>query len=146
MGRAITASFTPAGRIKGKALMRIVLDSVTTPDEKKYLLSSTLEDSKGGVCGNAAGDDEGTIKGCGKSKKDAAKDAAIGGAIGASAGATVGMGQEIDCRYFGNCGGPGPGGDGFYGAGLGAGPAMLVDLFQHQKQNNLLPGTHLNSN
>ncbi len=137
------AFIKPAGRIKGKALMRIVLDSVTTPDEKKYLLSSTLEDSKGGVCGNAAGDDEGTIKGCGKSKKDAAKDAAIGGAIGASAGATVGMGQEIDCRYFGNCGGPGLGGDVLYGAGIGAGTALLFDLFKHQKQIILVQGTEL---
>ena len=137
------AFIKPAGRIKGKALMRIVLDSVTTPEEKKYLLSSTLEDSKGGVCGNAAGDDEGTIKGCGKSKKDAAKDAAIGGAIGASAGATVGMGQEIDCRYFGNCGGPGLGGDVLYGAGICAGTALLFDLFKHQKQIILVQGTEL---
>src|SRR5712692_3535540 len=137
------AFIKPAGRIKGKALMRIVLDSVTTPDEKKYLLSSTLEDSKGGVCGNAAGDDEGTIKGCGKSKKDAAKDAAIGGAIGASAGATVGMGQEIDCRYYGNCGGPGLGGDVLYGAGIGAGTALIYSLLTHEKHVILLEGTHL---
>ena len=137
------AFLKPAGRIKGKAQMRIVLDSVVTPDEEKYRLSSSLEDSRGGVCGNSANDDEGTIVGCGKSKKDAAKDAAIGGAMGAGAGATVGLGQTIDCRYYGNCGGPGLGGDVLYGAAIGAGTALLFDLFKHEKQIILVQGTEL---
>lgn len=137
------AFLKPAGRIKGKAQMRVVLDSITTPDDQEYKLSGTLEDSRGGVCGNTANDDEGTIVGCGKSKKEAAKDAALGGAMGAGAGATVGMGHEIDCRYFGNCGGPGLGGDVLYGAGIGAGTALLFDLFKHEKQIILVQGTEL---
>jgi hypothetical protein len=132
-----------AGRIKAKAQMRIVLDSIITPEEQKIQLSSTLEDAKGGVCGNTASDEEGTIVGCGKSKKDAAKDAAIGAAIGAGAGASVGMGQEIECRYYGNCGGPGLGGDILYGAGIGAGTALLYNLFKHQKEIILIQGTEL---
>jgi hypothetical protein len=132
-----------AGRIKGKAQMRIVLDSIITPEEQKIQLSSTLEDAKGGVCGNTASDEEGMIVGCGKSKKDAAKDAAIGAAIGAGAGASVGMGQEIECRYYGNCGGPGMGGDILYGAGIGAGTALLYNLFKHQKEIILIQGTEL---
>jgi hypothetical protein len=132
-----------AGRIKAKAQMRIVLDSIITPEEQKIQLSSTLEDAKGGVCGNTASDEEGTIVGCGKSKKDAAKDAAIGAAIGAGAGASVGMGQEIECRYYGNCGGPGMGGDILYGAGIGAGTALLYNLFKHQKEIILIQGTEL---
>jgi hypothetical protein len=137
------AFLKPAGRIKAKARMRIVLDSITTPEEQTIQLSSTLADSKGGVCGNTASDDEGTIVGCGKSKKDTAKDAALGAAMGAGAGASVGMGQEIECRYYGNCGGPGLGGDILYGAGIGAGTALLYNLFKHQKEIILLAGSEL---
>jgi hypothetical protein len=137
------AFLKPAGRIKAKAQMRIVLDSITTPEEQTIQLSSTLADSKGGVCGNTASDEEGTIVGCGKSKKDTAKDAALGAAMGAGAGASVGMGQEIECRYYGNCSGPGLGGDILYGAGIGAGTALLYNLFKHQKQIILLSGSEL---
>ena len=123
--------------------MRVVLDSITTPEDQKIRLSSTLEDSKGGICGNSPGDDEGTITGCGKSKKDAAKDAAIGGAMGAGAGASVGLGHEIECRYYGNCGGPGMGTSVMYGAGIGAGTALLYNLFKHQKEIVLISGSEL---
>jgi hypothetical protein len=137
------AFIKPAGRIKAKAQMRIVLDSVITPEDQQIQLSSTLEDSKGGLCGNTANDDEGTIVGCGKSKKDAAKDAAMGAAMGAGAGSAVGMGHEIECRYYGNCGGPSMGGDILYGAGIGAGTAVLYNLFKHQKNIILLSGSEL---
>jgi hypothetical protein len=137
------AFLKPAGRIKGKAQMRIVLDSITTPDDQTLRLSSTLEDTHGGVCGNTANDEEGTIVGCGKSKKEAAKDAAIGGAIGAGAGSTVGLAKEIDCRYYGNCGGPGMGADILYGAGIGASTALLYNLFKHEKQVILVEGSEL---
>jgi hypothetical protein len=137
------AYLKPAGRIKAKAQMRIVLDSITTPEDQIIRLSSTLADSKGGICGSTANDEEGTIAGCGKSKKDAAKDAGIGAAIGAGAGASVGMAQEIECRYYGNCGGPGLGGDILYGAGIGAGTALLYNLFKHQKEIILLSGSEL---
>lgn len=133
----------PSGRIKGKAQMRIVLDYITTPEDQKVQLSSTLADSRGGVCGNTASDEEGTIVGCGKSKKEAAKNAAIGAGIGAGAGATVGLGQEIDCRYYGNCGGPGLGTDVMYGAGIGAGTVLLYQLFKHEKEIVLVQGTEL---
>ena len=133
----------PAGRIKAKAQMRIVLDSIVTPEEQKIQLSSTLEDARGGVCGNTSSDDEGTIVGCGKSKKDAAKDAAMGAIAGAGAGSAVGMGHEINCRYYGNCGGTGMGGDILYGAGIGAGTALLYNLFKHQKEIILIQGTEL---
>ncbi|MFB3921345.1 MAG: hypothetical protein ACE145_06455 [Terriglobia bacterium] len=132
----------PSGRIKAKAEMRVVLDSILTPEEKRINLSSTLEDSKGGVCGNT-GDEEGTIKGCGKSKKDAAKDAALGAGIGAGAGASVGMGSAIECRYYGNCGGPGILTGTMYGAGLGAGTALIYNLFKKQKEIILISGTEL---
>ena len=137
------AFIKPSGRIKAKAEMRIVLDSIITPEEKTINLSSTLEDTKGGVCGNAGGDDEGTIKGCGKSKKDAAKDAAMGAGIGAGAGAAVGMGSHIECRYYGNCGGPGILTGTMYGAALGGGTALLYNLFKKQKEIILISGSEL---
>ena len=132
-----------SGRIKAKARMRVVLDSILTPDDQKIQLSSTLEDSKGGVCGSSPNDDEGTIEGCGKSKKDAAKDAAMGAAIGAGAGASVALGSTIECRYYGNCGGPGLGTSLGAGAGIGAGTALLYNLFKHQKEIILLSGSEL---
>lgn len=137
------AFIKPSGRIKAKAQMRIVLDSIITPEEKTIRLSSTLEDAKGGVCGNAGGDEEGTIKGCGKSKKDAAKSAGLGAAMGAGAGATVGMGSSIECRYYGNCGGPGILTGTMYGAGIGAGTALLYNLFKHEKEIILISGSEL---
>ncbi len=158
-GKEVVASFSlvtghvafvkPSGRIRGKAQMRIVVDSITTPDNVVYPLSGTLEDANGGVCGNTSvagkgkADEEGTITGCGKSKKDAAKAAAIAGAMGAGAGATVGMGQTIDCRYYGNCGGPGIAADLGYGAGIGAGTALIYSLLKHEKHIVLVQGTEL---
>jgi hypothetical protein len=133
----------PSRRVKGAGEMRIVLDKITTPDNENYAMNGTLEDANGGPCAQTGSDDEGTIKSCGKSKKDAAKDAAIGGAMGAGAGATIGMGSEIDCRYFGNCGGPGLGQATLYGAGLGAATALIYNLFKHEKQIVLVGGMHL---
>ncbi len=137
------AFIKPPKRIKGRAEMRIVLDEVTTEDDVKYSLAASLEDAGGSPCAKTGTGEEGTIKGCGKSKKDAAKAAAIGGAMGAGAGATVGMGQEIDCRYYGNCGGPGLGTDVMYGAGIGAGTALIYSLLKHEKDVILLEGMHL---
>ena len=133
----------PSKRIKGVGEMRIVLDQITTPDEDKYALNGSLEDTSGGPCTQTGTDNEGTIKGCGKTKKDAAKDAAIGGAMGAGIGATIGMGSSIDCHYFGNCGGPGMASSTLYGAGIGAATALVYNLFKHQKQVVLVGGMHL---
>jgi hypothetical protein len=133
----------PSKRIKGRAEMRIVLDQITTPDDVKYALNGTLQDAGGAPCAQSGSDDEGTIKGCGKSKKDAAKGAAIAGAVGAGAGATVGMGHEIECEYYGNCGGAGMGTDIMYGAGIGAGTALIYSLLRHEKEVILVEGTDL---
>ena len=59
----------PSKRIKGKALMRLVIDKVVTPDEdREFLLPSTLDDSNNAPCAHTK-DEEGTLEGCGKSKK-----------------------------------------------------------------------------
>jgi hypothetical protein len=137
------AFIKPSKRIKGRAEMRIVLDSVTTPDNLRYNLAASLEDAQGSPCGKTGKDDEGTIEGCGKSKKDAAKATGIAAAAGAGIGATIGMGQEIDCEYYGNCGGAGMGTDIMYGAGIGAGTALIYSLFKHEKDVILVEGSDL---
>ena len=63
--------------------------------------------------------------------------------MGAGAGAAVGLGSEINCRYYGNCGGPGMGATTLYGAGIGAGTALLYNLFKHEKEIILIQGTEL---
>jgi len=130
-----------SGRLKGVAQMRIVLDDIITPDDIKLALPAGLDDMNGGPCAKAGNDDEGTIKGCGKSKKDMAKDSAIGAGIGAGAGSMVGLGSQIDCSYYGNCGGPGWGTSIGMGAGLGAGTVLIYDLLKHEKHIILPQGT-----
>jgi hypothetical protein len=133
----------PSKRIKGKALMRLVLDKVVTPDEDRaFLLPSSLDDSNNAPCAHTK-DDEGTLEGCGKSKKAALEGAGIGGAVGAGAGATVGLGHEIECEYYGICGGSSMGADIGYGAAIGAGTALLYSLLKHEKDIVLVQGTEL---
>jgi hypothetical protein len=130
-----------SGRVTGLAQMRVLLDDIITPDDMKIPLNAGLEDMNAGPCAKTGNDEEGTIKGCGKSKKDAAKDAALAGAVGAGAGGMVGLGSEIDCRYYGNCGGPGFGTALGMGAGIGAGSALIYNLLRHEKQIILVQGT-----
>ncbi|HEV2500809.1 MAG TPA: hypothetical protein VGY31_14650 [Terriglobia bacterium] len=145
------AFLKPSGRMAGKAQMRLVLDTVTTPDGIIYPLSGTLEQAQGGVCAHASNtgktkaDEEGTITGCGKSKKSAAEAAAIAGGMGAGVGASVGMGKIMECEYYGYCppGGSGIGSDIGYGAGIGAGTALVYTLFKHEKHIVLVQGIDL---
>jgi len=133
----------PSKRIKGKALMRLIVDKVVTPEEdKEFLLPSTLDDANTAPCAHTK-DEEGTLEGCGKSKKAALEGAGIAGAMGAGAGSTIGIGHEIDCEYYGNCGGPSMGADIGYGAAIGAGTALLYHLLKHEKEIILVQGTEL---
>jgi hypothetical protein len=130
-----------SGRVTGVAQMRVVLDDIITPEDIKLALPAGLDDMNAGPCAKTGSDDEGTIKGCGKNKKDAAKDAAMAGAMGAGAGSMVGLGSEIDCRYYGNCGGPGFGTALGGGAAIGAGTVLIYDLLKHEKHIILVQGT-----
>ncbi len=136
----------PSKRIKGKAEMRLVIDKLVTPDEdKQYMLTSGLDDTNNAPCAHAKGDNEGTIEGCGKSVKSAAKSAAIAGAMGAGAGATVGIMTRGGCSYYGcwPSQGPGIGTDIMYGAGIGAGTALVYHLLRHEKDIVLVQGSEL---
>jgi hypothetical protein len=144
------AFLKPSGRVRGKAQMRLVLDKITTPDGAVYALDGTLDEAQGGVCAHTAvtgktkADEEGTITGCGKSKKDAAEAAGIAGGVGAGVGASIGMGKEIECEFYGYCpGGAGIGTDILYGAGIGAGTALIYTMFKHEKHIVLVQGTVL---
>ncbi len=133
----------PSKRVKGKAEMRLVIDKLVTPDEdKEFKLPSTLDDSNNAPCAHTK-DEEGTLQGCGKSKKDAAVSAAIAGGMGAGAGASVGLGHEIQCQYYGMCGGHSMGADIGYGAAIGAGTALIYNLLKHEKDIILVQGTEL---
>src|SRR5579875_3809238 len=145
------AFLKPSGRIAGKAQMRLVIDTITTPDGVAYPLNGTLEQAQGGVCAHTAtsgttkADEEGTITGCGKSKKKAVEGMAIVGAMGAGVGASIGMGNVMQCEYYGYCppGGSGMGTDILYGAGIGAGTALIYSLFKHEKHIVLVQGSLL---
>lgn len=80
----------PAGRVKGKAEMRLVLDTIKIPSGQKYAIAASLQDT------NAAGvtiKNEGTVVGPGKSAKSAAKEAGIGAGVGAAVGVMADGGQ-----------------------------------------------------
>lgn len=82
----------PAGRAKGKGEMRLVAETVSTPDYGTFTIVARLnkvDDDKG----SKLKDDEGTIEGPGKSAKNTAKEAGIGAAIGAGGGALIDGGK-----------------------------------------------------
>ncbi len=144
----------PAGRIMGKGEMRIVLDKIVTPNNTVYPLTGSLHNGQVGDCGNgkkAKGksrvDSEGMIHGCGKSKKAAAKATAILAGMGAAGGATIGLATRGGCYPYYGCypsQGPGVGTDVMYGAGIGAGTALIYELLKHEKHIILVEGTDLN--
>jgi hypothetical protein len=114
----------PPGRVKGKAEMRLLADSIVMKDGHEYAFSGQLTDdntSSVKVNGN-----EGTIEGKGKSAKQAAKESGIGAAIGAGGGVMA-------------AGGTGA----LYGAGIGAVAGLIHTLAKHNKDVVLQPGTEL---
>ncbi len=114
-----------AGRVKGKAEMRLVADSITTPQDVKYVIVASLEDARG-IDGAKVKDKEGTIEGGGTS----AKGGAIETGIGAGAGAAVG--------------GMAAGGTGaLYGAGIGVVAAGVRHLLKRGKDVTLPMGTEM---
>jgi len=72
------------GRAKGRGEMRLVADTITTPDHIQYAVTTSLQEAKS-AGGAAVKDSEGTIKGP-SSRKEDAKDVGIGAAIGAGVG------------------------------------------------------------
>jgi len=136
-----------SGRVKGVAELRLVADSVTLPEgDAHYNLSASLEDARGSDCAKVTDADEGTVKGCGKNAKSVLKNTAIGAGVGTAAGAIAGAVTRGGCDYYYGCypsSGPGIGTDIMYGAGIGAGTALIYSLFKHNKHVILVQGTEL---
>jgi len=81
----------PPGRVKGKAELRLVLDTIKIPSGQKYAIKASLKDAS--AQGVTIKDDEGTVQGPGKSMKSAAKEAGIAAGGGAAVGALIDGGQ-----------------------------------------------------
>ncbi len=114
-----------AGRIKGKAEMRLLAETITTPEDVKYTIVAGLEDARG-VGGAKVKDAEGTIQGGSTSKKGGAVETGVGAGAGAAVGGIA-------------AGGTGA----LYGAGIGAVAAGLHHLFKRGKDVTLPIGTEL---
>jgi hypothetical protein len=114
----------PPGRVKGKAELRLVLDSIRTPDGQNYSVSAALQDAK--TPNGVSVKDEGTVEGPGKSAKSAAKEAGIGAAAGAGVGAIAHGGEGA-----------------LYGAAIGAVVGVVHTLAKHHGNVVLDPGTDM---
>ena len=113
------------GRVKGKAEMRLLAESITTPQEVKYTIVASLEDVQGAEGVSLKGK-EGAIQGPTKSKKDAAKEAGIGAGVGAGVGVLA-------------AGGTGA----LYGAGIGLLASAIHSIAKRGKDVVLPMGTEL---
>jgi len=114
----------PPARVKGKAEMRLVGDSLMTQDGHAYAFTAELTNGNGSDV--KVNGKEGTVEGPGKSKKQAAKESGIGAAAGAGAGALA-------------AGGTGA----LYGAGIGAVAGLIHTLAKHHKNVVIESGTSL---
>ncbi len=114
----------PPGRLKGKAEMRLVADSIVTKDGHEFDFAGQLGNSN--TSGVNVANNEGTVQGAGKSGKQSAKDSGIGAAAGAAGGVLLDGGQGA-----------------MYGAGIGALAGLIRVLAKHNKDVVLHSGTPL---
>jgi type IV secretion system protein VirB10 len=110
------------GRVKGKGEMRLVADSITTPDSSKYTIVASLEDASGAKIK----DQEGTMQGPGKGAKGTAKEVGVGAAAGAGVGAIAHGGTGA-----------------LYGMGIGALAALAHGILKKGKDIVLPQGTEM---
>lgn len=110
------------GRGKDKAEMRLVVDSISTPDTSKYNIVATLEDARGAK----VKDEEGTVQGPGKDAKGTAVDTGIGAAAGAGVGAIAHGGTGA-----------------LYGMGIGAMAGLAHGVLKKGKDLVLPQGTEM---
>jgi hypothetical protein len=111
-----------AGRVKDKGEMRLIVDSISTPDTSKYNIVASLEEAQGAK----VKDEEGTMQGPGKDAKTMAKDAGIGAAAGAGVGAIAHGGTGA-----------------LYGMGIGAAAGLATGLLKKHKELILPPGCEM---
>lgn len=113
------------GRVKGVGEMRLVAETITTPDDEvRYSIAAGLEDAQGAEGARVTGE-EGTIKGPSSKKGDIAT-VGVGAGVGAAAGGI-------------SAGGKGS----LYGAGIGALAGLIQSLRKRGKDIILTQGTEL---
>ncbi|HTV57176.1 MAG TPA: hypothetical protein VMI06_19950 [Terriglobia bacterium] len=124
--RGHIAFLKPAGRLRGRAEMRLVADDIVTKNGKQFSFKADLASlsSDAGVVKKK--DDEGTLQGSGKGSKKTAEDAGIATAAGAGIGGI-------------SAGGTGA----LYGAGIGAVGGLIYALAKHNRNVVLSAGTEL---
>jgi type IV secretion system protein VirB10 len=100
------------GRVKGRGEMRLVMDSISTPDTSKYNIVASLKEAQGAN----VKDQEGTLQGPGKDGKGTAVETGVGAAAGAGIGAIAHGGTGA-----------------LYGAGIGAVAGLVHGAFKKGK-------------
>jgi type IV secretion system protein VirB10 len=110
------------GRVKGKGEMRLIADSITTPDSSKYDIVASLQDAQGAKVKG----EEGTIQGPGKDTKGTAVETGVGAAAGAGIGAIADGGTGA-----------------LYGMGIGAAAALAHGALKKGKNIVLPQGAEL---
>jgi type IV secretion system protein VirB10 len=110
------------GRVKGKGEMRLVVDSISTPDASKYNIVASLK----GAQGAQVKDEEGTLQGPGKDEKGTAVETGVGAAAGAGVGAIAHGGTGA-----------------LYGMGIGAMAGLAHGLLKKGKDIVLPQGTEM---
>jgi hypothetical protein len=111
-----------SGRVKDRGEMRLIVDSISTPDASKYNIVASLEDAEGAKVKDA----EGTVQGPGKDKKKTAEEAGVGAAAGAGVGAIAHGGTGA-----------------LYGMGIGAAAGLAYGVLKKHKELILPPGCEM---
>jgi hypothetical protein len=111
-----------SGRVNDRGEMRLIVDSISTPDASKYNIVATLEDAQGAKVKDA----EGTMQGPGKDEKRTAEEAGVGAAAGAGVGAIAHGGTGA-----------------LYGMGIGAAAGLAHGLLKKHKELVLPQGCEM---
>jgi hypothetical protein len=115
----------PAGRATGRGEMRLVAETISTPEHGTFTIVAQLQDAQDNN-GSKVKDAEGTIEGPGKNDKSTAKEAGIGAAAGAGVGAMAHGGSGA-----------------LYGVAIGAMAGVIHSVAKKHQGVLLPPGTEL---
>ncbi len=115
----------PAGRATGRGEMRLVAETISTPEHGTFTIVAQLENADDNK-GSKVKDAEGTIEGPGKSDKSVAKEAGIGAAGGAVIGSMAHGGTGA-----------------LYGMAIGAMAGVIHSVAKKHQGVLLPPGTEL---
>lgn len=115
----------PAGRAKGRGEMRLVAETISTPEHGTFTIVAQLKNADDST-GSKVKDSEGTVEGPGKSIKNTAKEAGIGAAGGAAIGSIAHGGTGA-----------------LYGMAIGAMAGVIHSVAKKHQGVLLPPGTEL---